>query len=84
MQSMQDICEKMNLFIKCFSITPKIVIVAIIYLDRLVVRGGEEFCLTKSNIKLALLGCLAIACKFCDDRFESNSIFSAVAEVPKK
>jgi len=68
------------LFLNCFEVNTDILIIAMIYLDRLVVRCTEEdFHLTNSNIKLALFSALVLSIKFYDDRFEKNTIFSAVA-----
>ncbi len=77
--------ESIVRFLKCFSLCSEIAIVGIIYLDRLVVRsdmsreGHEgEFCLTSANVHHALFGCLALATKFYNDQFETNTIFSAI------
>ena len=65
----------------------EIAVVAIIILDRLLVRcdtADQEFNLTPTNVRLALSGCLALAAKFYDDRFEKNTIFSVIFGIGKR
>ncbi len=60
-------------------------IIALIYLDRLVLRSSvNDFELSPSTVKLSLLTALVLAAKFYDDRFEKNTIFSAVAGLSRK
>jgi hypothetical protein len=84
-RSAQSLHDSICRFLKCFSLCSEIAIVAIIYLDRLVVRSDlssegldGEFCLTDTNVNQALFGCLALATKFYDDKFENHTIFSAI------
>jgi Cyclin len=66
----------------------EIVVVALIYLDRLVVRSLKdedgEFCLTQTNIRHAINGCLALATKFYNDKYESRTMFSTVAGITRR
>lgn len=87
MRNEEQLAALMQLFLNCFELSPEIVVIAIVYLDRLVVRcdtADDDFSLTQHNIKLALYGCLVLAAKFYEDRFENHTIFHAIVGISRK
>jgi len=82
-RSEQQLAVQINLFLNCFSIDTDLLLIAILYLDKIVVRCDDDFYLTPSNIKHAFFGCLVMAAKFYDDRFETNTIFSAIIGIKR-
>jgi hypothetical protein len=57
--------------------------IALIYLDRLLVRSDADFVLTQTNIKRLVFGCLTLATKFFNDSYEKRTVFSIVAETTR-
>jgi hypothetical protein len=59
-------------------------VIALLYLDRLVVRSDDDLKLTDTNIKIIMTACLALAAKFSDDRYEKNTMFCLYAYTNRK
>lgn len=79
----QRINELINTFLTCFSLDFEYVIVALIYLQRITSKN-VDLTLTYTNIKYLLYISLTLAAKFHDDKFEKQTIFSAISGLSRK
>ena len=59
----------------CFQFTYEIMVIALIYIDRLLM-DNPEIVLSYKNTKNITFIALTIAAKFFDDRFENCNLFS--------
>jgi hypothetical protein len=75
--------ELINVFLTCFSLGIEYLVVALIYMER-VIKKNQDLVLTYTNMKNLLYLSLTIAAKFHEDKFEKQTIFSAVSGLTRK
>lgn len=82
LETVEQIRGFLKLIMDCYLLDTDILVVALVYLDRLVLRCDEDaFGVTPANLKLLLLVSLALSAKYIDDRFETNTIFNAAVGI---
>lgn len=82
-KSSEQIQSFIHLFLNCYNLNVAVLIVSLIYIDRLVLRCQEEFVLSQNKIKNTLLTALSLASKFLYDNFDSDTMFYAIGGIHK-
>lgn len=82
-RSLRDLFKHIDKFLECFQFTSEIIVIALIYIDRLLI-DNPYLALTKNNAKNVTFLGLTLAAKFYDDRFEKYTLFHVVGSISKQ